>query len=69
MFQLEGTLAFPVEPNEGQGDCLIVRQAQKDLWSIIDGELLKKPNVSVMFIVGPAGSGKVVIIIFDVLSN
>jgi hypothetical protein len=59
MFKLEGKLQFPVEPKEQNGDCLIVRQSQKDLWSIIDGELLNKKDVSIMVIVGPAGSGKV----------
>jgi hypothetical protein len=59
MFKLEGNHEFPVESNELDGNCLITRQAQKDLWSIIDGEMLRTRNSVVMLILGPAGSGKV----------
>jgi hypothetical protein len=59
MFKLEGNHEIPVESNELDGNCLITRQAQEDLWSIIDGEMLRTQYSVVMLILGPAGSGKV----------
>ena len=53
---LSGGLSFPVEDNAVAGGCLLVRQAQKDLWKIFT-ELLPG-NSKGMLILGPSGIGK-----------
>jgi len=53
---LSGGVSFPVEYDAVAGGCLLVRQAQKDLWKIFS-ELLPG-NSKGMLILGPSGIGK-----------
>ena len=53
---LSGGLSFPVENDAVAGGCILVRQAQKDLWKIFT-ELLPS-NSKGMLILGPSGIGK-----------
>ena len=63
VIKLQDNLIFPVETHALNGDSLLVREAQRDLWDVTLNKLVRGTTIVLIF-VGPTGCGKVYSISF-----
>lgn len=66
MFQLSNDAIFPCEDEDNVVDqgrslanTLIIRQADEDIWSLVDQHLIQSDKLKGFLILGSAGAGKV----------